>query len=192
MAEANRRRRMERKLEEEKRETEEYPNTFRSDMRGRGKVNGRKLNDLEEDNRTLFEEIEEIKTFLYQMKPKPGGIEYMEKVFNNSLEIRNLFKDNKYDVIKFKIEKLRNAALAASKGLADVTEEERELLDDLSNASIFEARNLLEQHYTTLKSIFTTLLPYEIVKDVVTEVKEDLTSENKGEIGNLLTTMKHI
>ena len=107
----------------------------------------------------------------------------MEKYFYNSLELRNLFRENKYDVIKFKIAELRKAAFITSKGLTDLTEEQRELLNDLSNASIFDARNLLEQNYATLKSIFTAWPPYEIVKDIVTEVKEDLTSENKGEIG---------
>ena len=148
---------------------------------------------------TLFEQIIEVqrnfdkliknhrdfKEDLMRKDPKVirKDVENMETVFNNSLEIRNLFKDNKYDIIKFKIKKLRNAALTASKGLADVTEKERELLGDLSKASIFEAKNLLEQHYITLKSIFITLPPYENVKAIVTEVKEDLTSKNKSEIG---------
>ena len=170
-------------MTDEGEETNIKYNTFRSNMKGKGQINTRKLNDLEEDNRTVFKEIEGIKTSLRHKKDKPNGIQFMEKVFHNSLEIQHLFKENKYDVIKFNIEKLRNAALAASKGLADVTEEQQELLDDLSNASIFEARNLLGQNYTTLKSIFTTLPPYENVNDLVTEVKEDLTSENKGEIG---------
>ena len=60
------------------------------------------------------------------------GIQYVEKVLYNSVEIQNLFKENNNKAIQFKIEKLQSAAMLASiyfTDLGNLTEEEQSLLN---------------------------------------------------------------
>ena len=45
------------------------------------------------------------------LEKKAGGIEYMEKAFDNTLQMIHLFKNDMYNDIKYKIRELRNAAI---------------------------------------------------------------------------------
>ena len=113
------------------------------------------------------------------------GIPYMEIVLYNSVEIRDLFKENNYKGIQFNIEKLQNAAKFASKFftcLGNITQEEHSLLDTLSDSSIFDARSLLDQNYIIIKSMFTELPAFDILKDTVTKIKERASSKHGRDI----------
>ena len=113
------------------------------------------------------------------------GIPYMEIVLYNSVEIRDLFKENNYKGIQFSIEKLRNAAKFASQFftcLGNITQEDHNLLDTLSESSIFDARSLLDQNYSSLKSMFTELPAFDILKDTVTKIKEGASSKHGRDI----------
>ena len=98
------------------------------------------------------------------------GAQYIEKVLYDSVEIQNLFKENNNKAIQFKIEKLKNAAMFASiyfTKVGNITVEEQSLLNSLSEASIFQARSILDQNYNTLKPIFTELPTFELLQDPV-------------------------
>ena len=90
--------------------------------------------------------------------------------------MQDLFKDNNHKTIQLNIEKLKNAAKYASsyfKTLGDLTEEEQSLLDNLSEATLFKARTLLDQNYDILKSMFTELPTFDIMKDHIESIKEE-------------------
>ena len=97
-----------------------------------------------------------------------------------------------YRDIKFKINKLRNAALLTLKILKKSNElgkDNKKLLQKLSNASIFEAKGLLKNKIESLKSIFV-LLPEEeelvqtvnIIKDSELGEKNESSSSSENDI----------
>ena len=65
--------------------------------------------------------------------------------------------------------------------LGKLTQEEQSLLDTLSDASIFEARSLLDQNYTFLKSIFIELPTFDIYQDEIKKRKDGLNNKRDEE-----------
>jgi hypothetical protein len=98
----------------------------------------------------------------------------------NSVEIKNLFEENNNKAIQFKIAKLKNTVMFASSyftGVGNLTEEEISLLDNLSDASLFQARSILDQNYNTLKTIFAELPTFELLQDPVRKRREKLSEK---------------
>jgi hypothetical protein len=111
----------------------------------------------------------------------------MLKILYNSVEMQDLFKDNNHKAIQLNIEKLKNAAKFASgffKNLGSITKEEQSLLDNLSEATLFKARTLLDQNYDILKSMFTELPPFDIMKDKVENMTEPFYSKIRKDLQN--------
>ena len=115
------------------------------------------------------------------------GVPYIEKCLYNSVEIQDLFKDNNHKAIQLNIEKLKNGAKCASvffKSLGNVTNEEQNLLDTLSEASLFKARALLDQNYDILKSMFTMLPTFDILQEEITIYKDKENRKHRNNIYN--------
>ena len=132
--------------EEEVKDIEKQNSSLNGEMIGRGNKENNRLNELSDDIDRLFlmmmefegDKIREMNNY---------SIENMEKAFDNTLEMIDLFQNNMYRDIKYKIKKLRNAALLTLKMLKKSNElgrDNKELLQKLSNASIFEAKDLLK------------------------------------------------
>ena len=86
----------------------------------------------------------------------------------------DLFKANAYDVIKYKIKELRDAAFVAMKMLKSMNEldkNKKALLQKLIDASIFEGKDILENDFVLLESIFTSLPPEEEFKLAILDAK---------------------
>ena len=106
------------------------------DLEGRCAVHEIILEGLEKrENR----KIKEIKDALEYKEDILNDLPYTEFVVYHTVEIQDLFKENNYKSIQFKIDKLQNAAKFASNlltSLGKLTQEEQSLLDTLSDASI--------------------------------------------------------
>ena len=88
--------------------------SLNSDMVGRGKKYENRLNELSDDIDRLFLLVTELEgTKIRDMNDY--GIQSMEKAFDNTLEMIELFQSSMHRDIKFKIKKLRNAALLTLK-----------------------------------------------------------------------------
>ena len=162
-----------------------------SDMIGHGKKDENRLNEIGNDIDRLFLLVTELEGSKIR-EMSDYGIESMEKAFDNTLEMIELFQKNMYRDIKFKINKLRNAALLTMKILKKSNElgkDNTKLLQKLSNASIFEAKDLLKNNIESLKSIFA-LLPEEeelvqtvnIIKDSELGDKNESSSSSENDI----------
>ena len=115
-------------------------------MEGSGKEYKNKINELSDDIDDLFLKIMELEDYL---EKKAGGIENMENAFDNTLQMIQLFNNNMYSDIKYKIKELRNAAKLTLKILKRTNwlgKDKEDLLHKLANASIFEGKDLLKNN----------------------------------------------
>lgn len=160
--------------EEEIKDIEKQNSSLNGEMIGLGNKENNRLNELSDDIDRLFlmmmelegDKIKEMNNY---------SIESMEKAFDNTLEMIDLFQNNMYRDIKYKIKKLRNAALLTLKMLKKSNElgrDNKELLQKLSNASIFEAKDLLKNNIESLKSIFALLPDEEELEQAAKEIKD--------------------
>ena len=160
--------------EEEIKDIEKQNSSLNNEMIGHGNKENNRLNELSDDIDRLFlmmmdfegDKIREMNNY---------SIENMEKAFDNTLEMIDLFQNNMYRDIKYKIKKLRNAALLTLKMLKKSNElgrDNKELLEKLSNASIFEAKDLLKNNIESLKSIFALLPNEEELEQAAKEIKD--------------------
>ena len=171
------------KLGNDKRKECEERNTTSAirDLEGRCAVHEIILEDLEKGYNG---KIKEIKDALQYKEDILNDLPYTEFAVYHTVEIQDLFKENNYKAIQFKIDKLQNAAKFASNlltSLGKLTQEEQSLLDTLSDASIFEARSLLDQNYTILKSIFLELPTFDIYQDEIKKMKDGLNNKRDEE-----------
>ena len=142
-------------------------------MIGFGKKEKNRLKELRDDIDRLFLLVTELEGSKIR-EMNDYGIESMEKAFDNTLEMIELFQNNMYRDIKFKIKQLRNAALVTLKMLKKSNElgrDNKQLLQKLSNASIFEAKDLLKNNIESLKSIFALLPDEEEFVQAAKEIK---------------------
>ena len=159
---------------EEVKDMEKQNFDLNSDMIGHGKKDENRLNEIGDDIDHLFLLVTELEGSKIR-KMSDYGIESMEKAFDNTLEMIELFQKNMYRDIKFKINKLRNAALVTLKILKKSNElgkDNKKLLQKLSNASIFEAKDLLKNNIESLKSIFALLPEEEELVQTVNIIKD--------------------
>ena len=195
LSEANQKNRIARELEEQNTaDKEETITELGKDQRNEPEKRNINTSIRNVEGRCLIHELvlEDLEKKYKDLKDSQGykevisiGIPYMEIVLYNSVEIRDLFKENNYKGIQFSIEKLRNAAKFASQFftcLGNITHEDHNLLDTLSESSIFDARSLLDQNYSSLKSMFTELPAFDILKDTVTKIKEGASSKHGRDI----------
>ena len=121
---------------------------------------------------------------------KSSGFEYLEKIFDNTLLIVELFRNNMYSDIKYKIKELRNAALLTLKilnGTKQLDKDNEKLLHSLVNGSIFDGKELLEKNIKSLDTIFSYLPSEEDFIEVVKELKgsknidDDVENNNSSE-----------
>ena len=148
-----------------------------SQMAGSGQGNSKKIIELTDDVDDLFLNINELESLIQK---KSGGIEYLEKVFDNTLQISELFKNKMYSELKYKIKELRNAAMLALKFLKrarQLGKDDENLLHKLVNSSIFEGKDLLNNNMESLHAIFSNL-PNE--EDLIYTIKEIKDSESRG------------
>ena len=164
------------KLENDESEDQEERHTKQSirDIECRGLVLETIVESNEKKSNGKFKKIEETQDYIFK---ENGfiGIPNTEKIWYNSVEIQDLFKDNNHKAIQLNIEKLKNGAKCASvffKSLGNVTNEEQNLLDTLSEASLFKARALLDQNYDILKSMFTMLPTFDILQEEIAIYKD--------------------
>ena len=174
------------KLGNDEREDREEMHTSPSirDVEGRGLVHEIILESLEKNGDRKFKEIEDSIDYIYKENAFIG-IPYVERVLYNCVEIQDLFKENNHKAIQLNIEKLKNAAKYASgyfKPLGNLSKEEESLLDTISDASLFKARTLLDQNYDILKSMLTELPTFDILKEVVANIKDGIHSKHSSNI----------
>ena len=165
-------------LEEDVSEIQSENNASHSEMSGSGKENKNKINELSDDIDRLFIKIAELEGTIEKY---PSDTEYMEKVIDNTLQIIELFKNNMYSDIKYKIKELRNAALFALKTLKRAKalgNDDEKLLHSLVNASIFDGKELLEKNVKSLDTIFSNLPSEEEFMQVVKELKSSKNNDN--------------
>ena len=149
------------------------------DVEGRCLVHEVILESLEKKGDRRFKKIEDSLDYLYK-ENSFIGTPYIEMALYNAFEIRNLFMEDNRKAIQFKIKELRNAAWYASALFecnGSITEEEHNLLDTLRDASIFEARTLLDENYEVLKSMFTQIPNLETLQSHFIKMKEIYDSE---------------
>ena len=189
---SERMRKMEKDIMDRKMKLEKRWDEIVSDLglRGQGGINHYK--NILQTKELNIDEKEKYKT-LY--------IEHAEKAFEDCLLMKHLFEVDNYNAIRFKIKELCNAAFMISKGILGrvLTTEEKYLLTDLLNASLFEAKDLLNDNYAILKTIYLEIPDYETVRITVKNMRKDLAeqsldeylnketayySENDEEIGN--------
>ena len=162
-------------LEMELKTKQDPDNSLYPQMEGSGKEYKNKISELSDDIDDIFLKFMELDKYL---EKKAGGIEYMEKAFDNTLQMIHLFKNEMYNDIKYKIKELRNAAMVALKLLERTNclgKDNEELLNNLANASIFEGKNLLKNNIESLHEIFSLLPDEEVIFQAIKEVKD---SEN--------------
>ena len=110
----------------------------------------------------------------------------IEECFINSMEIRNLFKRDMIEDMKFKIKKLQNAAQVA-KAMVEMSEEEQLMLSVITHSSKIKVMDLLDEWFYDIKSIFDRLpsdedLKYK-AKEITKEYKLAKENETKDESG---------
>ena len=112
----------------------------------------------------------------------------MENVFDNTLQIIELFNYKIYSDIKYKIKELKNTALLTLKILKNSKQLEKDnedLLNKLVNASIYEGKELLNNNIASLKKIFSYLPDEEelvqIFKEISKEIKDPENIDNSLE-----------
>ena len=156
-------------------------------MSGSGIENKNKINELNNDINHLFIKIMELED---SVENKSIGFEYLEKIFDNTLLIVELFRNNMYSDIKYKIKELRNAALLTLKilnGTKLLDKDNEKLLHSLVNGSIFDGKELLEKNIKSLDTIFSYLPSEEDFIEVVKELKgsknidDDVENNNSSE-----------
>ena len=162
-----------------------------SQMAGSGQENSKKIIELTDDVDDLFLNINELESLIQK---KSGGIEYLEKVFDNTLQISELFKNKMYSELKYKIKELRNAAMLALnflKRARQLGKDDENLLHKLVNSSIFEGKDLLNNNMESLHAIFSNLPDEEDLIQTIKEIKDfesrgydDSTDEVDDENGN--------
>ena len=172
------------KLGNDESEEDEGNHTEQSirDIECRGLVHEVILEDIEKKADGKFKKIEDSIDNVFK-ENNFIGFSYLEKILYNSVEMQDLFKDNNHKTIQLNIEKLKNGAKYASsffRSVGDLTEEEQSLLDNLSEATLFKARTLLDQNYDILKSMFTELPTFDIMKDHVESIKEEFHSRKNS------------
>ncbi len=137
-----------------------------------GSGQDKKIKEVNEAVKQLFDDVIKIKEFL---KDKSGNIESIEKLLQDTNEIANLFRCGNYNDFIYKIEQLRNAAFAIhrSEGFLekDLKNKERQLIKELAFASLFEAREILDEYFPILKDIFKSMMDYEDIKNIVENYK---------------------
>ena len=137
----------------------------------------KKIKDFSKDIKRLFDDVSEIKEFMKSRKYT--DMENIEKMLDNCLLIKHLFGINNFDDLHFKTKELCNAAFMLSKGILErnLTKEEQDLVEKLSKASQFQAKDLLDNNYSILKSIFADMPNYEDTKSVVEELRQEYSNE---------------
>ena len=101
--------------------------------------------------------------------------QYVERIFIDLLRIHNMFLDNDREELETSIQELRHAASAVLT-LSNFKREipyEKDLLHELSAASIYRGEELLYQQYNKLKRVFKAMDPIEIkkfIKKVITGI----------------------
>ena len=67
-------------------------------------------------------DVDELFDSVMDLEKEKHGIPLLERTFDDTLQMIDLFKANAYDVIKYKIKELRNAAFVAMKMLKSMNE----------------------------------------------------------------------
>ena len=137
-----------------------------------------KINNLTDDLDYIFLKIMDLED---SIKNKTSGVEYVENIFDNTLQIIELFDNKMYTDIKYKIKELQNAALLTLKVLKSSNQLDKDnesLLIKLVTASLFEGKELLNNNIEALKNIFS-YLPSE--EDLVSVLKEVIKETNDPE-----------
>ena len=130
-----------------------------------------KIKELSGNVRQIFKDLSIVKGFITN---KYISMANTERMYKDTLHISSLFREGKHNDIRYNIKKLRNAAIMVSKGrLVDLTEKEQELLEELFEASLFDATDLFDQNYELLKKIFTSIPSYELIRDLIKEAKKE-------------------
>ena len=145
-------------LELELNEQKYSENSPHSQMEGSGEEIKNEINELSNDIDNIFLKFMDIEKYL---EKKTCGIEYMEKAFDNTLQMIQLFKNDMYDDIKYKIKELRNAAMVAlgiMKSSNCLERDNEDLLNKLVNSSIFEGKDLLKNNIESLQKMFCSYL----------------------------------
>ena len=162
-------------LELELNEQKYSENSPHSQMEGSGEEIKNKINELSNDIDNIFLKFMDIEKYL---EKKTCGIEYMEKVFDNTLQMIQLFKNDMYDDIKYKIKELRNAAMKIMKSSNCLERDNEDLLNKLVNSSIFEGKDLLKNNIESLREIFLLLPDEEEILQTIKEVKGSENDDN--------------
>ena len=136
-----------------------------------------KIKEFSKDIKQLFDDVNEMKE--YMKNQKHTFMEGIEKMLYNCLLMKDLFEKNKFDDLRFKTKELCNAAFMLSKGILErkLTEEEQELVEELSKASQFQARDLLDGNYSILNSIFVDMPDYDETRTAVEELRQEYSNE---------------
>ena len=139
----------------------------------------KKIKEFSKDIKQLFDDVNEMKEYIRNQKHT--FMEGIEKLLHNCLLMKNLFENNKFDDLRFKTKELCNAAFMLSKGILErkLTKEEQELVEQLSKASQFQARDLLDENYSILKSIFVDMPDYDETRTAVEELRQEYSNEDK-------------
>ena len=137
----------------------------------------KKIKEFSKDIKQLFDDVNEMKEYIRNQKHTL--MEGIEKMLYNCLLMKNLFEKNKFDDLRFKTKELCNAAFMLSKGILErkLTKEEQELVEELSKASQFQARDLLDGNYSILKSIFVDMPDYDETRATVEELRQEYSNE---------------
>ena len=139
----------------------------------------KKIKEFSKDIKQLFDDVNEMKEYIRNQKHTL--MEGIEKMLYNCLLMKNLFEKNKLDDLRFKTKELCNAAFMLSKGILErkLTKEEQELVEELSKASQFQARDLLDENYSILKSIFVDMPDYDETRTAVEELRQEYSNEDE-------------
>ncbi len=137
-------------------------------------LNVNEVPDLKWDNYITCEKIKELEDKVKKMEEQINieNDTTIEELFQDTLEIRDLFKNGALDAIKYKVKALKNATLMTSKLLTKqqyITPEESKLLQNISEDSLFDVRSLLKEHFVDLKLIFSRLPPESEFEEAIRE-----------------------
>ena len=118
------------------------------------------LQELQWDNKRHFGKIADIESKVGKIEEilKEDEDQSFDEMIRDTLEIQSMLGRNDIDAIKYRIPELKRASLAISEAFVDsLSPDQEQLLKNIANATVTEAKDFLRNNLSTLQSIFLAL-----------------------------------
>ncbi len=118
------------------------------------------IQELQWDNKRHFGKISDIENKLEKIEKilEEDNEQSFDEMIRDILDIQSLLEGNDIETIKSRIPELKNAVIAISKVLIDsLSPDQEQLLNSITNATVAEAKDILNNNVSSLQNLFLSL-----------------------------------